>query len=155
MPRTKSQRGTVFISHSSRDRDFVVRLARLLKDHKVDYWFSVHIAGAKQWHDEIGRALGRCDWFLIVLTPNAVRSKWVKHELLFARREDRYKEKIIPLLHKSCKYERLSWTLPELQLVEFRGSFDLGCRQLLRIWKMNYKPATHKTDDSKEDAMAE
>jgi hypothetical protein len=65
MPRTKSQRGTVFISHSSRDRDFVVRLARLLKDRKVDYWFSVHIAGAKQWHDEIGRALDRCDWFLI------------------------------------------------------------------------------------------
>lgn len=144
MPRTKSQRGTVFISHSSRDRAFVVRLARLLKDHKVDYWFSVHIAGAKQWHDEIGRALDRCDWFLIVLTPSSVRSQWVKRELLFALNEHRYNEKIIPVLRKPCEHARLSWTLPELQLVGFSGDFDLGCRQLLRIWHMDYNPRTRK-----------
>ncbi len=145
MPRTKSQRGTVFISHSNKDRDFVVRLSRVLNDYNVRYWYSAaHIIGAEQWHDEIGRALRRCDWFLIVLTPNAVRSEWVKHELLFALREDRYKERIIPLLRKACKYERLSWTLSESQRVDFAGNFDLGCRQLLRIWKMNYKPTTHK-----------
>jgi hypothetical protein len=144
MPRTKSQRGTVFISHSSRDRDFVVRLARMLKDHNVDYWFSVHIAGAKQWHDEIGRALDRCDWFLIVLTPNSVRSQWVKRELLFALNEIRYNERIIPVLRKPCEYRRLSWTLPDLQLVDFSGNFDLGCRQLLRIWNLDYKPAAGK-----------
>jgi hypothetical protein len=145
MPRTKHQHRTVFISHSSRDRDFVVRLARLLKDHKVDYWFSVHIAGAKQWHDEIGRALDRCDWFLIVLTPNSVRSQWVKRELLFALNEGRYNERIIPVLRKPCEYARLSWTLPELQLVDFSGNFELGCRQLLRTWKMNYKPPVGKS----------
>ena len=144
MPRTKSQRGTVFISHSSRDRDFVVRLARMLKDHNVDYWFSVHIAGAKQWHDEIGRALDRCDWFLIVLTPNSVRSQWVKRELLFALNEIRYNERIIPVLRKPCEYRRLSWTLPDLQLVDFSGNFDLGCRQLLRIWNLDYKSAAGK-----------
>jgi hypothetical protein len=145
MPRTKSQRGTVFISHSDKDRDFVVRLARVLKNYKVRYWYSAaHILGAEQWHDEIGRALRRCDWFLIVLTPNAVRSAWVKRELLFALRADRYKERIIPVLRKPCEYGRLSWTLPRLQLVDFTGNFDLGCRQLLRIWKMNYKPATAK-----------
>ncbi len=144
MRRAKSQRGTVFISHSSRDREVVVRLARMLKDHKVDYWFSVHIAGAKQWHDEIGRALDRCDWFLIVLTPNSVRSQWVKRELLFALNEGRYNEKIIPVLRRPCEYARLSWTLPELQLVDFSGSFDVGCRQLLRIWKMDYASARRK-----------
>jgi hypothetical protein len=73
-----------------------------------------------------------------------VRSQWVKRELLFALNEGRYNERIIPVLRTSCEYARLSWTLPELQLVDFSGSFDLGSRQLLRIWKMNYKPATAK-----------
>lgn len=136
-------RREVFLSHSSKDRDFVLRLARMLKDHKVRYWYSAaHIVGAKQWHDEIGRALGRCDWFLIVLTPHSVRSQWVKRELLFALNQGRYNERIIPLLRKPCEYSRLSWTLPEFQLVDFSGSFDVGCRQLLRIWNMVYKPRT-------------
>jgi hypothetical protein len=136
-------RREVFLSHSSKDRDFVVRLARVLKGHKIRYWYSTaHIVGAKQWHDEIGRALGRCDWFLIVLTPDSVRSQWVKRELLFALNEGRYNERIIPLLRKPCEYARLSWTLPEFQLVDFSGSFDVGCRQLLRIWKIEYKSPT-------------
>ena len=143
MPLTEGPRREVFLSHSSKDRDFVVRLARALKAHKVRYWYSaVHIVGAKQWHDEIGRALRRCDWFLIVLTPDSVRSQWVKRELLFALNERRYNERIIPLLRKPCEYARLSWALPEFQLVDFSGSFDMGCRQLLRIWKMEYKSRT-------------
>jgi hypothetical protein len=40
-----------------------------------------NIRGAQQWHDEIGTALKRCDWFLLVLSPQSVRSMWVKHEL--------------------------------------------------------------------------
>jgi len=141
-PRSKRE---VFLSHSSKDRSFVVRLARTLKQHKIKYWYSAtHIAGAKQWHDEIGRALARCEWFLVVLTPDSVRSAWVKRELLFALNEDRYNERIIPVLRKPCDYARLSWTLPEFQLVDFTGNFDLGCQQLLRIWGLEHKPPTRK-----------
>jgi len=35
----------------------------------------MHIVAAKQWHDEIGNALSRCDWFIVVLTPDSVRSQ--------------------------------------------------------------------------------
>ncbi|HEV2196347.1 MAG TPA: toll/interleukin-1 receptor domain-containing protein [Candidatus Acidoferrum sp.] len=141
--KTPKQKQELFLSHSSKDRDFVVRLARVLKQHGVRYWYSAaHISGAKQWHDEIGRALGRCDWFLVVLTPSSVRSQWVKRELLFALNDDRYNEKIIPVLRKPCKYAGLSWTLPEFQFVDFTGSFDVGCRQLLRIWKIEYRSPT-------------
>jgi len=145
MPRSPAARRYVFLSHSSRDRAFVRRLARELKRHGVRYWYSAtHIAGAKQWHDEIGRALARCNWFLLVLTPDAVRSSWVKRELLFALNEDRYNERIIPLLRKPCDYSRLSWTLPNLQLVDFTANFQLGCRQLLRIWGLDWKPPAPK-----------
>lgn len=142
MPLSRAAKREVFLSHSSKDRDFVVRLAAVLKRHKIRFWYSLsHIVGAKQWHDEIGRALGRCDWFLVVLTPHFVRSPWVKRELLFALNEHRYNERIIPVLRKPCEYSRLSWTLPEFQIVDLTGNFGVGCRQLLRIWGLQYKIA--------------
>jgi len=52
-PRAKRK---VFLSHSSEDRAFVLRLTKVLTRHKVSYWYSAsHIVGAKQWHDEIGK----------------------------------------------------------------------------------------------------
>ncbi len=141
----------VFISHSSRDRRFVTRIARILEQHKISYWYSAtHIAGAKQWHDEIGHALAHCNWFLIVLTPDAIRSEWVKRELVFALNEGRYRKRIVPLLRKPCKYSRLSWTLPGFELLDFTVDFEAGCRQLLRVWSLNYKPVATKPRGKKK-----
>lgn len=58
----------VFISHSSHDRAFADELVTVLTAHGVRVWYSpVNIQGAQHWQDEIGLALARCDWFLIVL----------------------------------------------------------------------------------------
>lgn len=131
----------VFLSHSSADRGFVTRLADVLKHHGVPIWYSdTNIQGAQQWHDEIGAALRRCDWFILVLSPAAVDSKWVKRELLFSLQQDRFDGRIAPILHKSCQYEDLSWTLSQLQMVNFQEDFDEGCRDLLRIWGIGYNP---------------
>jgi TIR domain len=140
----------LFLSHSATDRKFVVRLASILERSGLPYWYSAsHILGAKQWHDEIGRALTQCNWFLVVLTPDSVRSQWVKRELLFALNEERYHERIIPLLYKKCKYSQLSWTLPEYEFVDFTGDFEAGCRQLLRIWKIELKPKSSAKSERK------
>jgi len=131
----------VFLSHSSHDRGFVARLTKVLRRCGINYWYSAkHIVGARQWHDEIGRALARCDWFAVILSPESVRSMWVKHELVYALNEERYNDKIVPLLRKPCSHSRLSWTLGEFQFVDFTGDFDKGCRQLLRIWNLSYQP---------------
>ena len=74
----------VFLSHSSQDREMASRVAETLRAHGVPVWFSEsNILGAQQWHDEIGAALVRCDWFIVLLSPDAVSSNWVKRELLF------------------------------------------------------------------------
>jgi hypothetical protein len=84
MPSSRRSNKKIFISHSGRDRSFVLHLRRVLEQHRIPYWYSAeHIRGAQQWHDEIGRALDECNWFLVVLTPAAVRSLWVKRELFF------------------------------------------------------------------------
>lgn len=129
----------VFLSHSSLDQPFVASLVELLRRHGVCVWYSrTNILGAQQWIDEIGHALGRCDWFVVVLSPNSVGSMWVKRELSYALNNNRYEDKIIPLLYQPCDYEQLNWTISLFQRVNFTQDFDEGCRHLLRVWGLAY-----------------
>lgn len=132
----------VFLSHSSADRPFAARLAATLRRHGVPVWYSdTNIQGAQQWHDEIGAALARCDWFLVALSPNAVEAVWVKRELLFALQERRFDGRIAPVIYQPCSHLQLSWTLSQIQMIDFSDDFDRGCRDLLQIWGLGYAPA--------------
>src|SRR5713101_4793563 len=93
----------VFLSHSSSNRRFATKLAGDLRRHGVPVWFSqTSIIGAQQWHDEIGRALARCDWFVVILSPSSVKSAWVKRELVYALNDSRYEGHIVPILYRIC-----------------------------------------------------
>ena len=132
----------VFLSHSDANRAFVDDLAAMLRRHGIPIWYSdINIVGAQMWHDEIGAALARCDWFVLVLSPEAVLSKWVKRELIYSLQQDRFEGHIVPLLYQPCAYDELSWTLSQLQLVDFSQDFHEGCRNLLRIWNIGYAQA--------------
>jgi hypothetical protein len=135
----------VFLSHASRDYAKARRLRDLLIAHDVPVWFSPHhIKGAQQWQDEIGEALARCDWFMVLLTPASVKSMWVKRELNYALIEKRYEGRIIPLLFKTCDFCDLSWTLPQLQIIDFTEDYLKGCADLLRIWNKSLKRPIRK-----------
>lgn len=130
----------IFLSHSDRDRDFVEKLARMLRAHGLPVWYSrSEIRAGQQWHDQIGSALRRCDWFVLVLSPSAVESIWVKRECLFSLEEPRFNDRIVPLLYQTCDSEKLSWTLSSFQMVDFRHTFERGSRDLLRIWGLGYR----------------
>ena len=89
----------VFLSHSSVDRTFVKKLAHTLRCHGVPVWYSeTNKRGAQVWHDEIGGALRRCDWMVLILSPDAVDSKWVKRELVFSLQQDRLDGRIVPII---------------------------------------------------------
>ena len=135
----------VFLSHASRDHAKARRLRQLLIDHDVPVWFSPHhIRGAQQWQDEIGEALARCGWFMLLLTPDAVKSMWVKRELNYALIEKHYQDRIIPLLFKKCDFRALSWTLPQFQFIDFTKDYWKACEKLLRIWDKPLKKPVRK-----------
>ena len=128
----------VFLSHANQNHRFATWLKVELQRHGVPVWYSkTKIKGAQQWHDEIGKGLERCDWFLLVLSPAAVRSTWVKRELLFALENTHYNQRIIPVVFRPCKQKELktlSWTLSSMQHVDFTESHSVGLTDLLRIW---------------------
>src|SRR5438552_6784627 len=130
----------VFLSHASQDHAKARRLRELLVAHGIPVWFSPHhIRGAQQWQDEIGGALARCTWFMVLLTPHAVKSMWVKRELNYALTERRFEDRIIPLLFKKCDMRALSWTLPQLQSIDFTKDYGNAIDELLRIWDKRRK----------------
>ena len=130
----------VFLSHSNLDGSFVSAIVDVLRHHGIPVWYSkTNLVGAQQWHDKIGAALKRCDWLVVVLSPNSVNSAWVKREVVYSLNDHRYDEKIIPLLHQPCDYDQLSWTLPSIHMVDFTGSFEDGCRSLLRVWGLGLR----------------
>ena len=133
----------VFLSHASLDRRSAERLVRLLEAHRIKVWYSkTKIKGAQAWHDEIGRALSRCDWLVVLLTPDAVRSEWVKREVTHALIDKRYRQRIVPLLMKSCSHKKLSWTLAGMQMIDFRRNFRQGAGELLKVWNIKHEAGT-------------
>lgn len=135
----------IFLSHASQDQAKARQLREVLVGHGVSVWFSPHhIRGAQQWHDEIGTALARCTWFLVLLTPHAVKSMWVQRELKYALMERRYEGRIVPLLFRKCNYRALSWTLPQFQMIDFTKDYERACEALLRVWEIPQRRRTRR-----------
>jgi hypothetical protein len=131
----------VFLSHSSKNKAAACEFAETLRNHGVPVWYSpTSIKSAQQWHDEIGKALRRCDWFLVLLSQDSVGSKWVKMELSYALNHSQYDNHILPIKIEDCDHEQLSWTLEMFQMVELNGKSDEAYTEILRTWGLGFDP---------------
>lgn len=92
----------LFISHSSKDDAFVRDLRTILADHGQDGWIdSRELRGGDPLWTEIQKAIEAASAYAVVVSPDALQSKWVGKELrhALAVRDDRGKDKfpVIPL----------------------------------------------------------
>lgn len=130
----------VFLSHASADRESAELIADVLRTHGVPVWYSqTNIMSAQDWHDEIGNALRRCDWFLLLLSDQSIESVWVKRELTYALRHGQYDDHLLPVKLDPCDAERLSWTLDEFQTVTVNGDWDTAFTSILGAWGLDFE----------------
>ncbi|HYI08034.1 MAG TPA: toll/interleukin-1 receptor domain-containing protein [Thermoanaerobaculia bacterium] len=125
---------TVFISHSSKDRAFVENeLIPFLRSHGVTTWYSPDdIRTADEWQHKIREGLRYCEWFLVVISNDAVGSEWVQAEVHWAM-ENR-KQRVVPLILDSSHPEDLHLKLSGVHYIDFRHDRDLAWKQLLNVW---------------------
>lgn len=72
----------IFISYSRRDQEFVTRLASDLDAHVAGVWFDQStIQAGQKWQDEIMEGIRECKAFILVLSPDAMESRWVREEV--------------------------------------------------------------------------
>ena len=72
----------IFISYSRRDQEFVTRLASDLNAQVAGVWFDHSaIQIGENWHDQIMEGIHDCKAFILVLSPDAAESKYVREEV--------------------------------------------------------------------------
>lgn len=92
---------TTFISYSRVNESFALRLAKDLKEAGHDVWFDqLDIPKGARWDDEIEKALRSCNKFLIILSPDSIKSQNVKDEIGYAIDSGKH---ILPVMIKQCE----------------------------------------------------
>ena len=71
----------VFLSHSTRDKEFVQRLATALEDADFKPWLcEVDIDRGQNFVTKINDGLGQSDLAILVWSPHAAESAWTEQE---------------------------------------------------------------------------
>src|SRR5262245_40400140 len=93
----------IFISHASKDDDFVKELRAALESHRLPVWVdSRALRGGAKLAPEIEQAIETARQTIVVLSPNTINSPWVRKEIQQAlaveKRRGSEGYRVIPLL---------------------------------------------------------
>jgi hypothetical protein len=122
----------VFLSHSSRDKRFVRKLAADLRDMGHEPWLD-------EWSLKVGEcivagvehAISDADFVVLVLSPNAVESGWVDREwkAKYWSEVEARRNFVLPVLHRDCKIPTL---LKTRKYADFRKAYATGLVDLAK-----------------------
>ncbi len=87
--------GHIFISYSHKDKDYVHKLQNVLQNEGFEVWIDDRIDYGEEWPTEIELRLDQCEAFILVVSENAKKSKWVQNEV---RRAERTGKPFFPLV---------------------------------------------------------
>jgi tetratricopeptide (TPR) repeat protein len=122
----------VFISHAHEDTEFAHRLANDLRQNGWRVWIAPDtIQPGEKWVEAINRGLEESGVFVLVLTPKAIRSKWVRSETNTAiELEHEERIRFIPLSVEDCEAPKL-WSA--YQCILFANHYADGFQELLTV----------------------
>ncbi len=123
----------VFISHSSKDSGFAGGVLKPLFESKgMTVWCaSADMPAAVDWEKQILSALVRSDWYVVVLSPDAAESDWVRAEVHWAL-ENR-KGRVIPAMIRTCEPVRVHLKLGTIHYVDLRTDRAGGAAKLCSL----------------------
>ena len=121
----------IFISYSRRDQEFVTRLANDLNAQVAGVWFDQStIQLGQKWYDEIMEGIRDCKAFILVLSPDAAESKYVREEVNKALELGKI---IFPILYRPGKWpDEFESLVKEIQTLDLRsGSYTDNFQKLV------------------------
>jgi serine/threonine protein kinase len=127
----------IFISHSSRDNDFGTKLVQDLRhalgnDDAVWYDSYGGLQGGMSWWNTIKQELRARDTFIVILSPDAIESKWVNDEIDIAwYLHNTVGKRIIPVVYRPCD---INLDLNTLQVISCLNleAYETAFNQLLQ-----------------------
>jgi hypothetical protein len=126
---------TVFISYSRQDSEFALKLASDLKAAGIRAWIDqIDIQPGNSWDRAIEDALTSSSTFLVILSPDSVRSHDLQDEVGFALEKHKH---VIPILNRDC---RIPLILSRVHAIDFRREYDQGLASLLKALRVETVP---------------
>ncbi len=130
----------VFLSHSSKDKEFVRELYRRLTRDGVNCFFDAESIGwGDNWVRALERALDECSDIVFVLSPDFCDSDWVEVERTSRIADDPagLKAKFRPLMLRDCRHlSNFPRFLKQVQAIDvstqalFEANYEKICGQL-------------------------
>jgi len=115
-----------FLSYARADAEFVLRLAKDLRERGASLWIDqLDIAPGQRWDRAVEEALAKCAQLLVILSPAAVESTNVMDEVSFGLEDGK---SVVPVLHRKCK---IPFRLRRLQYVDLTLNYEAGLGRLL------------------------
>jgi DNA polymerase len=147
---------TAFISHDTQDAEFAHRLADGLREAGIGVWIAPEsIRPGEEFVDAIQRGLTEATHFIIVLSPDALESNWVKLEMNTAIRLERQgKLSIAPINYRECTPPLL---LGNFQWLDYAGDDDAMLREIIgwmgvtdrRVWSKRRSMSAQQQSERK------
>lgn len=129
-----ADKAKVFLSHSSKDKKFVEKLKEDLENKGIDTWYdNKDLDIGDIVSDAIAEGIQQSWFFLIVISPNSVNSKWVKYEL-----DEAYDQhinsgkKVLPIVIGDLKHEDVPQRLKKHLYADFREDYGSAFEKVYR-----------------------
>jgi hypothetical protein len=118
----EERRTDVFISYSRKDRDFVRRLDEALAKRDREAWVDLeNIAPTAEWLADVYSGIERTDAFILVISPDSVKSEDCLRELAHA---GEHNKRLIPIMHREVEDEAVPEPLGSYNWIFFREDDD-------------------------------
>lgn len=124
----------VFISHSTQDRDFTLKLAENLSQAGIPTWLDHwEIKVGDSIVEKINEGIRTSDYLIVVLSKASTTSRWVREELSAAKTIEIDKKGvfILPVLLETCDIPPM---IAAKRYADFRLSFTQGLDELLDVF---------------------
>ncbi|MGO9378706.1 MAG: toll/interleukin-1 receptor domain-containing protein [Dissulfurispiraceae bacterium] len=130
--KTESITKQVFLSYTRKDSALANALARELQRQGLKVWDEQNISPGADLSEEIKKALNDSDSMIALLNQHSFSSSYVRNELQHAFFDDRYKNRLLPVLISSTSdadFVNLPWVLTKitfLKITEQRSAEDMA-----------------------------
>ena len=129
-----SEKGGVFISYSQSDKGIVDKITDRFESDNIHYWRDEKDLLIGQVIDKaISEGIQRSWFFLVLITPNSIHSKWVEREFDEASHEEIEGKKIIlPVIGNGMNPSELPARLRRRAYADLNQDFEYGYDKLKR-----------------------
>jgi TIR domain len=121
----------VFLSYADSDRGPAQQIANQLRKAGFTVWDPAQeILPGADWNMDLKTALDTSEAFIVLISPEAMESRWVSYEIGYVLGAKQFEGRLIPVVIRPTK--RAPWILESLHPVQYKSPSKTG-RQIVDL----------------------